>query len=87
MLGKHDYEFAYVAGNNWPYDAPDGSDDGSEPVAHTNQWEYRAARGVMHEITGRSGFDFDIDEDTRIEIVEALANIILFAKHQASNEV
>lgn len=71
-------------GQRFAYDAPDkwwrGTSD--EPFDENASWSVRAARGVLSDLKDRrtikNGFD-DIDEETRAEIVESLAAIILAA--------
>jgi hypothetical protein len=70
----------------YPYDAPDewwNSIGGAPPKA--TDWAHVAARGVIADLEDRHtikrGFE-NIDEETRIEIVGALAEIIRLAERQ-----
>jgi hypothetical protein len=68
-----------IRGDSCPYD---GDEDGVVP-AGTRDWAYRAARGVLADLSDRSGIDNElsaIDEDTRVEIVVSLADIIREAR-------
>lgn len=66
-------------GNEFPYDASDAwrnSDDAPPPPS---DWAHSAARGVLADLTDRRGIKWgfdDVDEDVRVEIVEAMAAII-----------
>jgi len=72
-------------GQEFPYDATDewleSTDD--EPFGANAPWNVRAARGVIADLQDRRtikwGFD-EVDEETRAEIVESLAAIILAAQ-------
>lgn len=71
-------------GMRYPYDASDEwlEQDGGEPIDKSH-WSTNAARGVIADLRGRGGikYGFDnVDEDVRLEIVEALAGIIRAAK-------
>ncbi len=65
-------------GNEYPYDAPDGwcSDT---PAPPPKDWAHNAARCVIADLTDRRaikrGFE-EIDEETRVEIVDTMAGII-----------
>ncbi len=69
-----------------PYDAPDDW-DGETKLDLPDDWAYRAARGIIDELSGRSGFDAPfndgVDEETRAEIVETMRDIIAAALEQA----
>ena len=70
-------------GAKFPYDAPDAWWDstGDNPPA-AEDWAHAAARGVISDLTGRSGIKHgfaNIDEDIRVEIVASLAEIIRVA--------
>ena len=74
---------ALESGSEFPFDAPDAwwhrEDEPVPPPA--KDWAHRAARGVLYNLSDRRGIKqglqvLSIDEDTRIEIVDALAAII-----------
>jgi len=71
-------------GDEFPYDAPDEwwRATGGDPPA-PRSWAHRAARGVIADLQDRRGIKWsfdDIDEDTRAEVVESLAEIIRLAR-------
>ena len=77
---------AVLKGNTYPYDAPDSwwSSELSPPPP--TDWAHAAARGVLYDLQDRGGIKHgfaNIDEDIRVEIVEALARIIRAAKETA----
>lgn len=79
-----DPAFRLRYGNEFPYDASDSwwAADGRAPPA-PKDWAHSAARGVIADLQDRRGikWGFDnIDEETRVEIVETLAQIIRAAK-------
>lgn len=71
-------------GNQFPYDASDewNNGTGADPPAPTG-WAHSAARGVIANMTDRSGIKHafnEVDEETRVEMVSTLASIIRAAK-------
>lgn len=78
-----DAERALAGGARFPYDAPDSwwhsnDEDGSKAPPATD-WAHAAARGVMTDLNDRSGIKHGfrgIDEEIRVEITLALAEII-----------
>ena len=86
-------KIALKLGNKYPYDAPDSwwvrECRTPYPAVDT---AHEAARGILHDLQDRrgikSGFD-NIDEETRKNIVESIAEIIRQAykpKVRQSNE-
>lgn len=72
----------YDHGQKWPYDAPDAwwAANGDAPPA--DDWAHAAARGILSDLNDRRGIKngfSDIDEETRVEIVQSLARIIRHA--------
>lgn len=69
-------------GDRWPFDASDvwkkGKGDHPPPPV---DWAHRAVRGVVADLTGRSGMDVfgGVDELTRVALAESLAAIIRLA--------
>ncbi len=56
-------------GSEYPY-------DGRRPE---RDWAHKAARGILYDLTDRGGIKHElreIDPDTRVDIVDALADII-----------
>lgn len=76
---KHGYEF--------PYDAEYGDKVGE--VENSEEWAYRAARGVVADLMDRRkikhGFE-EIDLEIRQEIIAYLAKIIRLASWSYGNE-
>lgn len=80
-------ELARIAldgGKGTPYDAPDAWDDDNDrpPPPPAKDWAHAAARGIISDLLDRRDIKFafhGIDEDIRIEIVEAMAAIIRLA--------
>lgn len=74
-------------GNKYPYDADEDANGDYCPVQHDDDWSFRAARGVLSDLTDRRninrGFE-DIDHDIRVNIVAALAGIIRLANERGS---
>jgi len=72
-------EFRLKHGAEFPYDANDAWwDSGTAPLAAVD-WAHEAARGVIADLQDRGGIKRapqEIDEETRVEIVLALADII-----------
>jgi len=73
-------------GNRWPFD---GSDkwwaNSNLPAAAPKDWAHSAARGIIEALQDRSGIKHElreqnIEEETRREIVEEIAEIIRAAK-------
>jgi hypothetical protein len=67
-------------GNRFPFDAPDtwwhGTEGNPLPPA---DWAHSAARGVLYDLSDRKGIKRsfeEIDEEVRVEIVSAIADII-----------
>lgn len=81
-------QIALNHGAEFPYDASDGwwdSDAAFAPPAV--DWAHRAARGVMADLKARRGIKWElekVDEETRVEIVRALAEIIRVAQKEES---
>lgn len=82
-------------GGDNPFDAPDNwrlkaIDAGEEPVPPPHKdWAHAAARGVMADLSDRRTIKSTlavIEESVRIEVVEALSDIIRHA-HDAQAEV
>ena len=79
-------EHTLKRGESYPFDAPDGwwNSDGKNPQK-SESWEQYAARGVIADLTDRSGIKHGfngIDEATRSEIIGALAEIIKLAQQE-----
>lgn len=69
-------------GNEYPYDAPRAWWSSKQPPPPPTDWAHAAARGVVHDLCDRQGIkhSFDaVDEDTRVDLVDALAAIIRVA--------
>ena|ERR1019366_10032770 len=74
-------------GAKFPYDASEDwyeSDDTRSPPPATD-WAHAAARGVVADLTDRrgikNGFD-DVDDETKVEIISTMAEIIRLAHEQ-----
>lgn len=72
-------------GNKFPYDATDEWNDKypADPPPVPLDWAHSAARGVVANLTDRRGIKHyfgDVDEETRIEIIGTLADIIRAAE-------
>lgn len=68
-------------GEQFPYD-----DNGESPSPATD-WAHSAARGVLADLEGRRGVGQEleqVDNETRVELVQALAGIIRLA-HQTKS--
>jgi hypothetical protein len=68
-------------GNQYPYDAPDSwrSNDIDQKAPPPVDWAHSAARGILSNLNDRRGIKQElrqIDESTRKEIVESVAEII-----------
>lgn len=66
-------------GNEHPYDH--GQRD-ADVVLHSDDWSYRAARGVLSDLLDRKGIKWElqkVDIPTRVEIVQSMAAIIKLA--------
>lgn len=67
-------------GARWPYDAPDAWWEAIEqPTLAPHDWAHAAARGILADLQGRRGIKWHLQEvaqDVRVELVEALAEII-----------
>lgn len=68
-------------GNKYPFDASDSWWNSTATIAPppAKDWAHSAARGVIADLKNRSGIKHgfnDIDEETRVEIVESIAEII-----------
>lgn len=77
---------ALEVGNEYPYDAPDNWDGERELPAV--DWAHKAARGILYDLGDRGGIKHgfvDIEQEVRVDIVEALAAIIR-AAHCAHGE-
>lgn len=87
-----DARYCLDRGARLPYDAldkwlelPEHDEIDSEgpPPPPPVDWAHAAARGVVQELKGRSGLDDilgQLDEETRVEIVSKLAEIIRLAE-------
>lgn len=76
-------------GNKYPFDAPNSWwQKGDEAPPPPKDWAEAAARGVIASLQLRGGLNHiltrDIDEETRKEIIEELADIIWLAQKQES---
>ena len=74
-------EIRLKSGKEFPYDAPDEwwQTAGDPPPPPPKDWAVAAARGVIADLQDRRGikWGFDnIDQETRAEIVNSLADII-----------
>ncbi|MBC9968848.1 hypothetical protein [Ralstonia insidiosa] len=83
---SHEAKRKLERGAKFPYDAPDSwwRDDGESPPAATD-WAHAAARGILADLKGRSGVDDalqNVDEETRMEIVQSIADIIRTAQSE-----
>lgn len=72
-------------GAKFPYDASDKwwRGDGRTPPPEAADWAHAAARGIMADLQDRRDIKRpfeNIDEETRIVIVEMMAEIIRVAK-------
>lgn len=80
-------------GEKYPLDAPDawwkGPAGQAPPLA--KDWAHLAARGVIADLQDRGGIKQqltqEIDEDTRVEIINSLAEIIREAKNYCRRSV
>lgn len=78
--------FAIEHGGKFPYDASDAwwsAQYGASPPPSPTDWAHVAARGVLADLQDRRDIKRpfeEIDEDVRVEIVEALAAIIRLAE-------
>ena len=81
-----DAERLLALADKYPYDVPDGwADDPNRQPAAYEDWAHRAANGAVQSLQCRQGFDdvfHGIEEDTRVEIVSELAEVIRTAKRQ-----
>ena len=80
VRGMTDAKIALTHGSKFPYDAPDKwwDTDGLNPPP-AKDWAHYAARGAIADLQDRGGLKHgfsNIDEDTRVEIVRAIAAII-----------
>lgn len=71
---------ALKIGAEFPYDAPDAwwAGSGTNPPAPVD-WAHAAARGILADLSDRRGIKWsleEIDEETRREIAETMAEII-----------
>ncbi len=76
-LAKRDLK----SGDQSPYDALDSwrNSDLEETPPPSKDWAHSAARGILHNLSDRRGIKWElanIDENTRIEIVSSIAEII-----------
>ena len=74
------------SGAKYPYDH-DG--DSSEPVRPAKDWAEAATRGVLSDLSDRRGIKWElekVDQETRIELVASLAEIIRLAHKNASTQ-
>ena len=72
---RDDASLSLRIGNDHPFDA-------RNVVEHSRDWAYRAARGVMAELTSRNLDLTGIDGDIRIEIVRQVAEVIRIAREE-----
>lgn len=73
----------------YPYDAPDAwwEGNGNNPPA-AKDWAHAAARGVLSDLQDRGGIKHgfaNIDQDIRLDIVNALADIIRLAREEGND--
>lgn len=95
-LAKHRIK----SGREYPYDAPDGWVHGKQAPPEIDS-AHAAARGILADLSDRSGIKnvlYEIDEETRIDIINSIAEIIRQAqvieealrdhreKHKGANE-
>ena len=78
-----DAEFSVTQGAEFPYDAPDAWKDAYPNVLPIPaiDWAHTAARAAIRELKDWLGVGSEIDyidEDTRLEIVAIIAEIIRF---------
>lgn len=74
-------------GNKYPYDADEDDDGDYCPVQHDDDWSFRAARGVLADLTDRRDINhvFEmLEHRSRVEIVAALAGIIRLAHERGA---
>ncbi|WP_122423085.1 hypothetical protein [Pseudomonas viridiflava] len=72
-------------GEKFPYD--DFTDDNSDTPSPAVDWAHAAARGVLADLEGRRGVGQElerVDDETRVELVQSVAEIIRVA-HQAKS--
>lgn len=79
-VGEGDPQWTLKHGNMFPYDAPDAWwDDGGISPPPPKDWAHSAARGVVADLCDRRGtkrgFE-EVDDGTRLEIIETLAAMI-----------
>lgn len=77
MTNAEQAEFTLKLGIRSPYDLNE--------AGHPDAWHYQAARGVLADLMGRRAIKWalgDIDPEVRVEIVQALAEIILAARKE-----
>ena len=83
-----DAQTRLIQGARYPYDAPDSWwKDAGAAAPPAVDWAHYAARGILADLTDRSGikYSFDnIDDDVRAEMVTTLAEIIRTAAQEAS---
>lgn len=78
MTNTEQAEFTLKLGIEYPYDLNE--------AGHPDAWHYQAARGVMADLMDRRAIKWtlgDLDPDVRVEIVQALAEIILAARKKS----
>jgi hypothetical protein len=71
-------ESSLELGNEYPYD--------EESEIENPDWAHKAARGVLNDLGGRGGVGNEldsVDSETRLEIVESVAEIIRLAHAQS----
>lgn len=82
MTAKQELKHA----DDFPFDASDAWMNRESKVGpETPHWSYRAARGVISNLSDRRGIGQgigDFDEDVRKEIVATLADIIRVASEE-----
>ena len=67
------------SGNTYPYDASDLWRDSEDIPEKPIDWAHSAARGILNNLSDRRGIKQELsvlDEDTRIEIIRTLSDII-----------
>ncbi|HGY9634365.1 hypothetical protein ACLPJG_26655 [Pseudomonas aeruginosa] len=72
-------------GEKFPYD--DFPDDDSAMPSPAVDWAHAAARGVLADLEGRRGVGQEleqVDDETRVELVQSVAEIIRLA-HQTKS--
>lgn len=80
-MNKTDFaKISLELGARYPYDAPDDWwSNGQSATLPATDKAHEAARGILHDLQDRKGIKtafLNIDEETRKEIIDSLAEII-----------